>query len=156
MFYVIATVLIILALFFLYSAISAFNELRKGIKKKVQAKPYMVALFLFVALILFILAYLAIVYQTTWNHHWDEFWIDKPPLLSDKTKLSIYEIVQTIEPITMYGAFGLGALFTISLLTFRKLSPHLFVGTIALAIMTFLCFIAIQYTINFTYFSSNL
>ena len=146
MFYVIATVLIILALFFLYSAISAFNELRKGIKKKVQAKPYMVALFLFVALVLIILAYLAIVYQTTWNQHWDEFWIDKPLLLSDETRSSIYEVVQKVEPITMYVTFGLAALFTISLLTFRRLAPHLFVGTMALAIVTFICFILIQYT----------
>ena len=146
MFYVIATVLVILALFFLYSAISAFNELRKGIKKKVQAKPYMVALFLLIALILFVLAYLAIVYQATWNQHWDEFWIDRPLLLSNETKLAIYNVVQEVEPITMYGAFGFGALFTISLLTFRRLSAHLFIGTIALAIITFICFIVIQYT----------
>ena len=146
MFYIIATVLIVLSLFFLYSAISAFNELRKGIKKKVQAKPYMVALFLFVAVILFILAYAAIIYQKTWDQYWDNFWIDIPPLLSDESKSTIYEVVQKIEPVTMYSAFGFGALFSISLLTFKRLSPHLFVGSITLAVITFLCFIMGIYT----------
>ena len=146
MFYIIATVLVVLALFFMYSAISAFNELRKGIKKKVQAKPYMVVLFLFVAILLFILAYLAIIYQTTWDHHWDKFWIDSPPIMSDETKSAIYEVVQKVEPITMYGAFGVGALFSISLLTYKRLSPHLFVGAITLLVITFLCFIMGLYT----------
>ena len=146
MFYIIATVLVVLALFFLYSAISAFNELRKGIKKKVQAKPYMVALFLFVALILFVLAYVSVTYQTTWDQIWNNFWVDSPPLFSDETKLEIYEVVQKIEPIAMYGAFGLGALFSISLLTFKRLSPHLFVGAITLLVITFLCFIMGLYT----------
>lgn len=146
MFYIIATVLFIVSLFFWYSAISAFNELRKGIKKKVQAKPYMVVLFLFIAIILLILAYAAIVYQTSWDQIWNDFWIDRTPVMSDESKTKIYDIAQKVETITMYGAFIFGALFTISLLKLKKLTIHLFVGTISLAIITFLCFIAVQYT----------
>ena len=138
MFYVIATVLVIVALFFLYSAISAFNELRKGIKKKVQAKPYMVVLFSVVAMILLILSYASIVYQTSWDHIWNDFWIDKTPMMSEESKAKIYNIVQTVEPITMYGTFIFGGLFTLSLLKLKKLTAHLFVGTISLAVMTFL------------------
>ena len=146
MFYVIAIMLVIVALFFLYSSISAFNELRKGIKKKVQAKPYMVGLFFFVALLLLGLAYISIVYQATWDQNWNEFWADTKPLMSEQSKSQIYEIVNKVQPITMYGAFGVAALFTISLMTFRKLSAHLFIGSITLAVITFLCFIASQYT----------
>lgn len=146
MFYLIASVLVIVSLFFLYSAITAFNELRRGIKKKVQAKPYMVVLFFVVAVILLVLAYAAIVYQTIWDQNWNEFWIDRTPTMSDESKSKIYNTVQMIKPITMYGAFIFGALFTISLLKLKRLTAHLFVGTIGLAIITFICFILIQYT----------
>ena len=146
MFYIIATVLFIISMFFLYSAISAFNELRKGIKKKVQAKPYMVVLFSVVAIILSILSYASIVYQTSWDQIWNNFWIDKTPMMSEESKAKIYNIVQTVEPIMMYGAFIFGGLFTLSLLKLKKLTAHLFVGTISLAVMTFLCFIISQYT----------
>ena len=146
MFYVIATMLVIVAAFFIYSAISAFNELRKGIKKKVQAKPYMVGLFLFVSLIFFLLAYLSIAYQSTWDQIWNEYWSTAKPFLSDDTKGQIFDIANTAQPITMYSAFGLAALFSLSLLTFRRLSAHLFIGSITLAVIAFLCFIAIQYT----------
>ena len=146
MFYLIAIALVIVAAFFIYSAFSAFNELRKGIKKKVQAKPYMVGLFSFVSLLFLILAYMSIVYQSTWDHHWNNFWADTQPLLSDESKMQIYEIVTNVQPVTMYGAFILAALFTLSLLMFRSLSAHLFVGSIALAVVAFICFITIQYT----------
>ena len=146
MFYVIATMLVIVAVFFIYSAVSAFNELRKGIKKKVQAKPYMVGLFLFISLIFFLLAYLSITYQSTWDQIWNDYWSTAEPLLSDETKKQIFDIANTLQPITMYGAFGIAALFSLSLLTFRRLSAHLFVGSMTLAVIAFLCFIAIQYT----------
>ena len=146
MFYLIASVLVIVSLFFLYSAITAFNELRRGIKKKVQAKPYMVVLFFVVAVIFLILAYAAVAYQTIWDQHWNEFWIDRTPTMSDDSKSKIYNTVQMIKPVTMYGAFIFGALFTISLLKLKRLTAHLFVGTIGLAIITFICFILIQYT----------
>ena len=146
MFYLIASVLVIVSLFFLYSAITAFNELRRGIKKKVQAKPYMVVLFFVVAVIFLILAYAAVAYQTIWDQHWNEFWIDRTPTMSDESKSKIYNTVQMIKPVTMYGAFIFGALFTISLLKLKRLTAHLFVGTIGLAIITFICFILIQYT----------
>ena len=146
MFYVIATMLVIVAIFFIYSALSAFNELRKGIKKKVQAKPYMVWLFLLVSLILFGLAYLSIIYQSTWDQNWNSYWSTAQPLISDETKIQIYNVVNAVQPVTMYGAFGLAALFTLSLLTFRRLSAHLFIGSMSLAVIAFICFIAIQYT----------
>ena len=146
MFYLIATMLVVVAAFFIYSAVSAFNELRKGIKKKVQAKPYMVGLFIFVALLLLGLAYISILYQSIWDQNWNDYWSDAQPLLSNETKVKIYDVVNTVQPITMYGAFGLAALFTLSLLTFRRLSAHLFVGSMALAVIAFICFIAIQYT----------
>ena len=146
MFYLIATMLVVVAIFFIYSAVSAFNELRKGIKKKIQAKPYMVGLFLFVALLLLGLAYISVLYQSTWDQNWNDYWSDAQPILSNESKTKIYDVVNTIQPITMYGAFGLAALFTLSLLTFRRLSAHLFVGSMALAVIAFICFIAIQYT----------
>ena len=146
MFYLIATMLVVVAIFFIYSAVSAFNELRKGIKKKIQAKPYMVGLFLFVALLLLGLAYISVLYQSTWDQNWNDYWSDAQPILSNESKTKIYDVVNTIQPITMYGAFGLAALFTLSLLTFRRLSAHLFVGSIAFAVIAFICFIAIQYT----------
>ncbi|MBR2179929.1 MAG: hypothetical protein IJ862_06015 [Selenomonadaceae bacterium] len=146
MFYVIATMLVILSIFFIYSAFSAFNELRKGIKKKVQAKPYMVWLFSTISLILLGLAYLSIVYQSTWDQNWNDYWSTARPILSTESKIKIYDIVNVLQPVTMYGAFGLAALFTLSLLTFRRLSAHLFVGSMALAVIAFICFIAIQYT----------
>ena len=146
MFYLIATMLVIVAVFFIYSAISAFNELRKGIKKKVQAKPYMVGLFSFISLILLGLAYISVLYQSTWDQNWNDYWSDAQPILSNDSKIQIYDVVNTVQPITMYGAFVLAALFTLSLLTFRRLSAHLFVGSMALAVIAFICFIAIQYT----------
>ena len=146
MFYVIATVLIIVGLFFVYSAISAFNELRKGIKKKVQAKPYMVILFLIVAIIFFLLSAVSIIYQSTWDQNWNTFWIDVPPLFSDETRIKIFEVVHKIEPLTLYATFGLGGLFSISLVTFRKLSAHLLIATMSFAVITFISFIIIQYT----------
>ena len=146
MFYLIAIVLVIVAAFFIYSAASAFIELRKGIKKKVQAKPYMVGLFLFISLMLFGLAYISIVYQSTWDQNWNDYWSTAEPLLSDETKIQIYDIVNVVQPVSMYGAFIVAALFTLSLMTFRRLSAHLFVGSMALAVIAFICFIAIQYT----------
>ena len=76
MFHLIATMLVVVAAFFIYSAVSAFNELRKGIKKKVQAKPYMVGLFFFVALLLLGLAYISILYQSIWDQNWNDYWSD--------------------------------------------------------------------------------
>ena len=146
MFYLIAIMLVIIAVFFIYSAVSAFNELRKGIKKKVQAKPYMVGLFLFISLIFFGLAYLSVAYQSTWDQIWNDYWSTAKPILSNGTKRQIFDIANTLQPITMYGAFGIAALFSLSLLTFRRLSAHLFVGSMTLAVIAFLCFIAIQYT----------
>lgn len=146
MFYVIATVLVIIGIFFVYSAVSAFNEIRKGIEKEVPAKPYMVVLFSFVAVIFFLLAIFSVMYQSTWDQNWDLFWSDAPPLFSDETKLKIYEISNTVEPISLYSTFGFGVLFTISLVTFKKLSPHLLIVTLTLAVITFLSFIVIQYT----------
>ena len=146
MFYLIAIVLVIVAAFFIYSAASAFIELRKGIKKKVQAKPYMVGLFLFISLILLGLAYISILYQSTWDQNWNDYWSTAKPLLSDETKIQIYDVVNVVQPAAMYGAFIVAALFTVSLMTFRRLSAHLFVGSMALAVIAFICFIAIQYT----------
>ena len=146
MFYVIATVLTIIGIFFLYSAISAFNEIRKGIKKKIQAKPYMVILFSIVAIIFFVLAAASVIYQTTWDQNWNEYWTDTEPIFSSETKLKIYETVEKIEPISLYATFGFGALFSISLLTFKKLSPHLLIISMSFAVITFLSFITIQYT----------
>ena len=146
MFYLIATALVIVAIFFIYSAVSAFNELRKGIKKKVQAKPYMVGLFSFISLICLGLAYASVLYQSTWDQNWNTFWANTQPLLSNESKMQIYGIVNNLQPITMYGAFALSALFTLSLVMFKKLSAHLFVGSMALAVIAFLCFIASQYT----------
>ena len=146
MFYLIAIVLVIVAAFFIYSAASAFIELRKGIKKKVQAKPYMVGLFLLISLILLGLAYISILYQSTWDQNWNDYWSTAKPLLSDETKIQIYDVVNVVQPAAMYGAFIVAALFTVSLMTFRRLSAHLFVGSMALAVIAFICFIAIQYT----------
>ena len=54
--------------------------------------------------------------------------------------------MSTAETITFYLMIALAILFTLSLVTFRKLSTHLFVGTVTFAVLTFLSFITIQYT----------
>ena len=146
MFYLIAAVLVLISLFLLYNSVSAFNELRKGIKKKVQARPYMVVLFLFLSLIFAILAYFAIIYQTTWDEQWNDFWLNSPNMISEKSKLKIYNAANNIEDIMLYFTIGVSLMFALSIQFFRRLSPHLFVGSIGLAILTFICFIVIQYT----------
>ena len=106
----------------------------------------MVGLFLFISLILLGLAYISILYQSTWDQNWNDYWSTAKPLLSDETKIQIYDVVNVVQPAAMYGAFIVAALFTVSLMTFRRLSAHLFVGSMALAVIAFVCFIAIQYT----------
>ena len=171
MFYIIAAVLIVAALFFLYSANSAFVELRQKSKgkidvtldsidpyeaahesknKHVDAKPYMVVLFLTVALILLGISYASVSYQPTWEQNWNEFWHITPkadePMLNEQTKSTIYNIAQKIEIVTMYMAIASSVLFVLSLPLFKRASVHLFVSSIGLAFVTFLCFIMSLYT----------
>ena len=186
MFYIIAAVLIVAALFFLYSANSAFVELRHKSKdlrtsehkkidvtldsidpdkaasddeftadyetdnKHVDAKPYMVVLFLAVALILLAVSYAAVSFQPTWEQIWNNFWHITPkpeePFLSEQTKATIYGIAQVVQPITLYVAITFGALFVLSLPLFKGASMHLFLGAISMTFITFLCFIMSIYT----------
>ena len=146
MFYLIATVLIIISLFFVYNAVTAFNELRKKVVKKVPAKPYMVGLFLFIALIFIALAVLAIIYQSTWDQLWNEFWINHQIIFSDETKSKIFNVTSKGQSIALYATIAFGILFTMSLQFFRKMSIHLFVVVMSTLLITFLCFIANQYT----------
>ena len=153
MFYLIAAILIVVSLFFIYNAVSAFNELRLGIEKKVKARPYMVVLFFGIALILLALSYAAIDYQPSWEHNWNTFWNlpdepaeDSEPIISEELRATINDISTVSKTAAMYITIAVSILFSLSLILFRKLSAHLFIASISFALITFICFIVSLYT----------